>query len=66
MEAKDLLDRLLDDLCWDLVNEENRHGPEGIKEVRRLPAAEASVSCATVVTHGGQVFRVDVELFSHL
>jgi len=62
VEASQIMARIIDDLCWDLTNEREQYGTSGIESVRVFSAEEPNRSIAEVVTHGGQTFRVRVEL----
>ncbi len=66
MKASDLLNRLVDELCWDLANEKHRYGPEGIETVRQLRVTQPDCGCAEIITHGGQVFQIQVELLRNV
>jgi len=62
VEASEIMARIIDDLCWDLNNEREQYGASGIESVRVLEAGEQEEAVAELVTHGGQMFRVRVEL----
>jgi len=61
VEASQIMARIIDDLCWDLPNEREQYGINGIESVTELQIKESNRSIAEIVTHGGQAFQLRVE-----